>query len=379
MQGSNRRTVAGKGYRRRGLARGAIALIGAAIAIAVLALVLWYEPERGSSTVPSGPAEPSDSSAPAMSSAGGGSGAEEPGQPAQPSARRAEAASAAGRPAAPSPGAASQASGPPGAPVGVLRGTVEVPGGAELEGPLTVRLSPSLTLAGRERAETRELELPPDTREFRFDGLPLAAYDVEVASRGWFSMRQAVALLPGSPHALVVVVLRRTGWLGGRVLDTDGAFVEGLAVVLESQSPRRRHTEATRADGVFRFQDLLDGNYTLSLGPADAPFAPLLRVEYRVPSMDLGDLRVAPMGSLRVRVIDGLGRGVSGVRVRGLGSAGGLVDGVTDAVGELLVPLQRPGRYRLRAEHGDLGRGLAVADLEFAPGEIPLITIELSR
>lgn len=349
--------------------------------MAVLALVLVYEPERDPSAAPPGPTEQSHRAEPAVPSTGGGDRAEQSGQSAQPSARRTEAspASAAGRAAAPSTGAAGLATAPPSGSVGVLRGTVEVPEGTELEAPLTVRLSPSLTLAGRERADTRELELPPDGREFRFDGLPLAAYDVQVSTRGWFSVRQSVALVPGSPHALVVVVLRRTGWLGGRVLDTEGAFVEGLTVMLQSEKPRWRRTETTRADGVFRFQDLLDGNYTLSLGPADAPFAPPLRVEYRVPSMDLGDLRVAPMGSLRVRVIDGLGRGVSGVRVRGVGSGGGLVDGVTDAVGELLVPLQRPGRYRLRAEHGDLGRGLAVADLEFGPGAIPLITIELSR
>jgi len=261
--------------------------------------------------------------------------------------------------------------------VGVLRGELELPLGAEPSEPFIVRIEPSRLLAGNGRADTRELTLPTGTREFRFDDLPLAAYDVSADGPGWFSTRQSIGLSGGAPEALVLLAMRASGYLEGRVLDAEGGFVEAVAVVLESTAPRMRVEVKTRADGAFRFADLVDGEYSLTLGAPEHPLAPPKRISFRVPAMDVGTLRVPVLHPLRVRVEDILGRGVPGARVRGLGNAGGVVDGTTDGAGELIVPLLSAGRYRLRAEHVDFGRGLAIADLEFSGNEAPTVTIEL--
>lgn len=286
----------------------------------------------------------------------------------------------AAEPTAGAPHAADPVEPPPeGRRRGVLRGDIELPSGVELAGPWTVRLERSHVLRGAEIAVPRQLERPADARDFRFDDLPLAGYDVVVESDGFFSRRLPVLLVEGAADVYVVVAVERTGWVEGRVLDEDGGLVEDLEVALVQEGATARRTTRTRADGTFRIDGLVDGRYVLSLGNADVPYAEPVRLAFDAPSLDVGTLTVPKLHVLVVRVVDQTGRAVAGARVRGLGSAGGVVDASTDARGELRVPLLVAGEYRLRAEHDEAGRVVALESVSVGGNEPAEITLELVR
>lgn len=314
---------------------------------------------------------------------------------AAPGASRPDPGSAAARPIGPStgpaavtrPGSASTSASrattlptaaelaPDGRPVGVLRGQVEVPAGVTFPDRWTLVLEPSRFVSGSEHAEARRVEIEGD-KSFRVTELPLGGYDVYPTADGFTSRRAPVNLHPRRENVFVVLQMERAAFVDGRVLDVDGAVVEGLAMTLELASTRERRTTTTDHLGFYRFDSVADGEYRLLVGPPDAPVLDPRTLAVRPPSLAIPTIEVPALESLRIRVVDAIGAPVEGARVRGSGADGGYVDGVTDARGEILTPLLPPGRYRLRSAVDDVGRGFLAFQLQ-ALGETQEAVIEL--
>jgi hypothetical protein len=84
---------------------------------------------------------------------------------------------------------------------------------------------------------------------------------------------------------------------------------------------------------------------------------------------------VAGVGQVTFEVVDRLGNPVADVGLAGSGSAGGVVDDVTDDAGRLTIAGLPAGSYRVAATHGDRQRGFETFELN--AGEHPIVRIVL--
>lgn len=235
---------------------------------------------------------------------------------------------------------------------GSIRGSVGVPRGVPFPARWSVEVGPSRSLVGRERAETRRLELTSDEREFAFEDLPLGGYDVRARAEGMNSLPLAVLLQRGSPDPYVSLELTPAGTLSGFVVDAELAPLEGLAVTLRATGPGGGAERVTRTDpaGRYVFERVLDGPYQLLVGHPANPVAPTKNIVFRAPSLHVPRIEVPTLGRVQVLVFDGNFQPVEGARVRGSGKNGGYVDDHTNERGEAWAHLLPAGRYRLYAD-----------------------------
>ena len=210
---------------------------------------------------------------------------------------------------------------------------VELYGEASAPERWTLVLRPSASLHGREHAEPREVESSGSQLEFEVRDLPLGGYDVEARAEGRNGIVVPVLLTRRNAHPFVVIGLSPASFLEGFLVDGDGLPVEGLAVTLRSTDGAVERTAVTDAAGLYRFEEVRDGPYRLYVGPPANPLVPAEALRLTAPGMRFPTLELARLGHLDVFVRDADGIYVPGVTVRGSGTGGGVLEGVTDVDG----------------------------------------------
>jgi len=240
---------------------------------------------------------------------------------------------------------------------GALRGRVE----SASEDPFPLEwelvLRPSNTLPARESAVSRVLSFHAGEREFEVPDLPLGGYDVSVRTPGYNGRVLPVLLEPGSESPFVNLLIVPTGFLEGTIVDSDGLPAEGIPVTLFAVPDGEERSATTGPDGVYRFAALPDGPYELLVGRSTSPLLSERRpLVFRAPSARQTEIALPVLATLSVRVVDSLERPIEGVRVRGSGTQGGVVDGVTDSDGRLMARYLPAGHWRIRLDHPTLGK-----------------------
>jgi len=244
---------------------------------------------------------------------------------------------------------------------GSLRGTLSAVGGGDPPERWRLVLEPSRLLAGREHAEARVVEA--EGASFRVDDLPFGGYDLRPEATGWNGAVFPVMLEAGNASPFVQLVIGRAGEIEGRLVDREGRPVEGVGVVLERRPEGPRRETASDALGLFRFEDLTDGTYGLSVGSTDFPLVPPRTLSFRPPGMHLSPIELPELQSLLVRVEDDAGRPIVGAVVHVRGPGMHAMDGTTDHLGLLLVRNLRPGPCLLEA----LADGRTSQEIEVDP------------
>jgi hypothetical protein len=263
---------------------------------------------------------------------------------------------------------------------GEIRVRCTTPPGVPFPERWVLELGPARALIGSELAETRRIELDGSVRETVVSDLPLAGYEVR-ASAPLFSAEPVLLLLSQPNHTSLAAQLRleAAGFVTGRVVDPDGAPVEGFELWLEETNEVRaengeviaqlqgeRRSAVTDVLGVYRFDGVLNGEYLLHVGPLDVPLREPFDIAFRAPTLTMPPIEVPALCELEVEVYDAAGLLVGDALVQGWSTSGGRVAGRTDVRGRLAVRLLPPGEYTLLATHERLGRGRGRAAL--APG-----------
>lgn len=235
--------------------------------------------------------------------------------------------------------------------LGGLRGHVEARGaGAAFPESWSLLLEPSLFLAGQGHPIERRVEFTGGVRDFEIEDLPLGGYDVRIAAPGWNSRIFPVLLERTTTSPFVNLEIYPAGHLEGRLVGADKLPAEGIALVLEALVDGERLEATSDLAGVFRFESVLDGNYRLIVGHGNNPLIEPLSLSFLSPAMYLPDLELPPLGEAEFIVSDVEGLPLGGVSVRGSGTAGGVVEGLTGPDGKLLVRYLPAGHYRVRAD-----------------------------
>lgn len=260
--------------------------------------------------------------------------------------------------------------------VGSIRGHIEVASEEPFPRRWQLVLAPSTTLPARERALPLTLTYEDGRQDFGVSDLPLGGYDVRAEAEGFNGPVQPVLLERGSEHPFVNLRLIPAGFLEGRIADAGGLPAEGVPVTLLTMPDGGERVTETDAAGVFRFERVTDGPYELLIGRLTSPVLPERRpLRFTAPSMTFPDIQLPPLGGLDLRVVDSLDRPIEGVRVRGSGTKGGLIEETSDADGRISVRHLPPGHYRIRLEHAQLGERRVAVDLE--AGEIEEASLRL--
>jgi len=245
--------------------------------------------------------------------------------------------------------------------LGSLRGHIEVSGENPFPQTWRLVLRPSNTLPAREHAVSRSIEFSDARTEFEVAELPLGGYDVHGEAPGFNGQVLPVLLEPGNEHPFVNLRFVPCGTLEGRILDADSLPAEGVKVTLLAVPEESlAGTVTTDASGVYRFEQLADGEYEILVGEATAPLMPERRpVRFMAPRLTFPDIDLPQLGQLLVRVVDSLARPLEGVEVRGSGTHGGVIDGRTDYDGRLVVKHLPAGQFRLRLQHPSFAKEYA--------------------
>ncbi|MCP3915582.1 MAG: carboxypeptidase regulatory-like domain-containing protein [bacterium] len=244
---------------------------------------------------------------------------------------------------------------------GTISGTVDAAPGVVFPDGWELVVEPSKFVIGRKKAVTRVLELPGNQRTFEVRDLPMAAYRVYARARGLNCAAQEVSLykvkgyeqMPGNHHARVMLRLMPAGFLDGSVLDDDGLPVEGLPVTIERLTTRERRMTLTGPDGLFAFQDVLDGKYMLYYGSPNKPLVAQEELHFRAPQVRRPEVVVPRLASIKIEVIDEHARGIPQAKVRGFGPTP--IDTLTDAYGIATLRFLPAGRYKVRVDGSSSG------------------------
>lgn len=166
----------------------------------------------------------------------------------------------------------------------------------------------------------------------------------------------AVRLDGGTENSTIRVVLRPAHPLRGKVLDAEGRGVAGTAVIatrgqnMWTGGPLKQRA-TTDAEGVFKFEMLSAGDWTLSSGMPRSTPAQLALV--RVPSVKEIELRLRSGGRLTGTVTTiADGKPAEGVVVKAIayGSGSVPVEATTDAAGKFAMdqlPGEQIGSFRV--------------------------------
>ncbi len=239
---------------------------------------------------------------------------------------------------------------------GTLRVRARAPAGTRLPERWTLVVVPSAVLIGGEHAERRRLERGQDDERTVLEDLQLGGYEVRVEAERMNARPVRVMLVrPDRSDRTVFLEFSAAGYLSGLVIDADGYNVEGLPIALEPAEGGIAREATTDAVGRYRFEHVLDGEYSLHVGGTMNPIGDPRELQFRAPSLTMPTIEVPLLGELEVRVVDAAGFEVAGARVIGWGREGGSVDATTNAQGACRARFLPPGWYSLIAAHPDLG------------------------
>jgi hypothetical protein len=247
---------------------------------------------------------------------------------------------------------------------GSLRGHLSLPPGLLAPPSWQLTIGPSRTLAGREFAEKRQLELPGSATEFEFADLPLGGYDLRVRTEGHASLAQAVTLERGSEHPYVQVALAPLGSVRGVLVDAEGRLLEDREVHLKLRRSGEVVSTRTRADGTWFFEAVEPGAWSLYIDSIEAPAIEAIDFDNSgARSSNLGEQRVPVTGTLLLHVIDDFQLGRPNVRVVGYSSKGGSFERHTNDDGKLTVSALHLGEWKLMAVDEQEQRARTTVDL----------------
>ncbi|MCA8981438.1 MAG: carboxypeptidase regulatory-like domain-containing protein [Planctomycetes bacterium] len=233
---------------------------------------------------------------------------------------------------------------------GSLRGYLTMPPGIPAPQRWVLTIEPSRTLAGREHAVERRLELPGSATEFEFDDLPLGGYDLRVRTEGYVSLAQAVSLERGSENPYVQVALAPLGTVRGVLVDEEGRQLAARDIHMQLRRSGEVVSTRTTADGSWFFEGVEPGAWSLYVDSVDAPaVAPIDFDNSGARSSNLGEQRVPVTGTIELQVTDEFQVGLPGIRVVGYSMQGGSFERFTDDEGKLTVNALQLGEWKLMA------------------------------
>ena len=250
-----------------------------------------------------------------------------------------------------------------------IRGYIETVDETPFPQAWTLALEPSTTLVGRERVEPRVIEFSGGQREFRVPDLPLGGYDVIPRAEGMNGRRTPVLLSRAGQSPYITLQLYPAGFLEGRVVDHEGRPAEGLRITLRGAGLEAPRSTTTDFLGGYRFDGVLDGEYTLSFGDPRSPVLPPTSLVFSAPTLTVPERDLPQLSHLDLLVLDGEGNPVHGAKVEGSGASGGYVEVETDGEGRARAAFLPPGRYRLSATHEVLGRTRRSFEVDTEPTE----------
>lgn len=258
---------------------------------------------------------------------------------------------------------------------GVIRGRVRTAGGLAFPKHWKLAVSPSPTMHGEERAESRTIEFSGGEDAFRVDDLPLGAYSVRAEAAGLNGLAVTVILVRGAENQFVSLLLTPAGYVRGSVVDGDGRPAEGVSVTLESAATKARRSQETDSAGGYHFDDVTDGEYALYFGRPEAPLLPPDSLAFQAPSMTVPERKLPATMTVTVWTRDENGTPVPDVPVSGFSAHSGVIDVRTGREGFATVRYLTEGRYRLHARHEDGRSGTATVNVR--PGETAMVEIRL--
>ncbi|MBL8863320.1 MAG: carboxypeptidase regulatory-like domain-containing protein [Planctomycetes bacterium] len=216
----------------------------------------------------------------------------------------------------------------------------------------TLVLEPDPTLVGAERAERRRLAFE-GSLEFEAGDLPLGGYRASAEAPALNSSRVSVLLVRGSSDVFVSLRLSPAGLVDGFVLTHAGAPAEDLAVTIENAASRARAETRVDAAGLFLFEGVVDGDYTIAFGDPEAPLLARGTFTFRAPTLRWRETHLPPAGAALLRVVDAAGLAVAGAEILGSSTPRGALRGRTEPDGVLVARHLLPGRYALSATAPD--------------------------
>lgn len=230
---------------------------------------------------------------------------------------------------------------------GRIRGSVATPPGVVMPREWDLLIEPHPFLVGSERAERRKQSFQAGERDFVIEDLPLAGYIVRVQSPGMNSLSCDVLLVRGAEDQFVQPQFSAAGLLEGSVLDSSGIPADGVTVRLGDAQGKRLLHYVTTPDGRFSFPDLPDGEYLLEFLGAGANILSSKSIVFSAPRMSMDPIQLRASSSLKLRVVDLLGRPAREAKVSGFGKPRGQVDAQCDEYGECLLPWLEAGTWRI--------------------------------
>lgn len=245
---------------------------------------------------------------------------------------------------------------------GSIRGLVQPPPGVPLPKAYTVNVGPSTSLAGRERAEHRSLEV--GAAEFAIEDLPLGGYEVWITAPGLNSRRSPILLTEASAHPYIVLKISPMGSLDGFVVRADGGPAEDLRVELAERDGEGRLEARTRADGYYRFEHVPDGEYRIRFGPLHGALLPEREVAFLAPSLRFPKVELPPTAVILIHTTDVQGRALGEVTLTGFGKPSGRIEATSDLSGNAWVHNLPPGRYRLSGTDAEGRRGKTTLEVQ---------------
>ncbi len=220
----------------------------------------------------------------------------------------------------------------------------------------TLVIEPSEFALGRESATRRELELSGRQTTFEVRDLPMGSYRVYARAEGQASLPIEISLFkidgPGhqvKDHSHVMLRLEPLSRLQVTLRNEDFSPALDLPLVLESKNTRKRWLGKTDAAGLFTFENLPTGVFTLFVGFTDQPLVPPATIQVDRDKQISWEGTLPTTHQITLRVIDKNAQPLPGAIVRGHGGAP--IDEVTDFMGEVTLRYLPKGTYRLRVEH----------------------------
>jgi hypothetical protein len=345
---------------RRGAAPNHLALMLVASIVVVAALVLVVGRKEKSHAAPARPGDP---------------------RPAEPTAHESPLSEVALPPRAtadPVPPAPGRAFGPDDyAGHGIMRGELILSPGVAQPTAWTLVVEPHPWLAGSEHAVKKRIAFEHGERTFEIDDLPLGSYLVRAEVPKVNATDAAVQLVKSSSNQFVTLRLDPPGLIDGRVFADDREPADGLDVVLESKATQVRMQTHVGPDAAFVFHDVLDGEYLLFIGPADAPMFPPIDIAFRAPTLRIPDHTLPPTGTLDITALDERNHTLPDVEIAGSASPKGVLRVITDANGKAIARWLLPGVYRLDARAPDGRR--SKSNIAVTAGEPGLVTLHFAQ
>jgi hypothetical protein len=259
---------------------------------------------------------------------------------------------------------------------GVLRGELILSPGVLQPNTWTLVLEPHPWLAGAEHAQKKSIAFEHGEHTFEVPDLPLGSYRVHAEVSKVNATDAAVQLVKSSSNQFVTLRLDPPGLIDGRVFADNREPADGLDVVLESKSTQVRMQTRIGPDAAFAFHDVLDGEYLLYLGPAEAPMFPPIDIAFRAPTLRIPDHTLPPTGTLDITALDEGNHTLSDVDVSGSAAPKGVLHVTTDSRGKAIARWLLPGVYRLNATAPDGRR--SKSNIAVTAGEPGLVTLHFA-